>query len=68
MSFFDEADEPTRVTRQPRTRRTGGGGGGGGERPPREPVRRPDRQTARVRQAVGIGVIALFVIVIALVV
>ncbi len=66
MSFFDEADEPTRVTRQPRTRRTGGGGGGGGERPPREPVRRPDRQTARVRQAVGIGVIALFVIVIAL--
>lgn len=66
MSFFDEADEPTRVTRQPRTRRTGGGGGGGGERPPREPVRRPDRQTARVRQAVGIGVIAVFIIVIAL--
>lgn len=66
MSFFDEADEPTRVTRQPRTRRTGGGGGGGGERPPREPVRRPDRQTARVRQAVGIGVIVVFIIVIAL--
>jgi hypothetical protein len=66
VSFFDETDEPTRVTRQPRTRRTGGGGGGGGERPPREPVRRPDRQTARVRQAVGVGVIALFIIVIAL--
>jgi hypothetical protein len=66
VSFFDEADEPTRVTRQPRTRRARGGGGGGGERPPREPVRRPDRQTARVRQAVGIGVIALFIIVIAL--
>jgi hypothetical protein len=29
-------------------------------------VRRPDRQTARVRQAIGIGVIVLFVIVIAL--
>jgi hypothetical protein len=68
VSFFDEADEPTQVTRQPRTRRTGGGsgGGGGGQRPPREPVRRPDRQTARVRQAVGIGIIILFVIVIAL--
>jgi hypothetical protein len=65
VSFFDEADEPTQV-RQPRGRRAGGGGGGGGERPPREPVRRPDRQTARVRQAVGVGVIVLFVIVIAL--
>jgi hypothetical protein len=65
VSFFDEADEPTRVTRQPRTRR-GGGGGGGGQRPPREPVRRPDRQTARVRQAIGIGVIIIFVIIIAL--
>jgi hypothetical protein len=66
VSFFDEADEPTRVTREPRTRRSGGGGGGGGQRPPREPVRRPDRQTARVRQAVGIGVILLFCVVIAL--
>jgi hypothetical protein len=65
VSFFDEADEPTQV-RQPRTRRGGGGGGGGGQRPPREPVRRPDRQTARVRQAVGVAVIVLFVIVIAL--
>jgi hypothetical protein len=67
VSFFDETDEPTRVTRQPRTRRSGGGGGGGGaQRPPREPVRRPDRQTARVRQAIGIGVILLFCVVIAL--
>jgi hypothetical protein len=69
VSFFDEADEPTQVTRQPRTRRSGGGGGGGGggaQRPPRDPARRPDRQTARIRQAVGVGIIILFAIVIAL--
>jgi hypothetical protein len=67
VSFFDEGDEPTRVTRQPRARRSGGGGsgGGGGEnRPPREPVRRPDRQTVRIRQAVGLGVGILLVIVV----
>ena len=67
MSFFDESDEPTRVTRQPRPRRSGGGGGdGGGQRPPREPARRPDRQTVRVRQAVGLGVALLLIIVVVL--
>jgi hypothetical protein len=64
VSFFDEGDEPTRVTRQPRTRRAGGGGGG--SRTPREPVRRPDRQTVRLRQAVGLGALVLFVIVVGL--
>ena len=66
MSFFDESDEPTRVTRQPRPRRSGGGGDGGGQRPPREPVRRADRQTVRVRQAVGLGVALLLIIVVVL--
>ena len=65
MSFFDESDEPTRVTRQPRPRRPGGGGGGG-EGPPRDPARRPDRQTVRVRQAVGLGVALLLIIVVVL--
>jgi hypothetical protein len=65
VSFFDESDEPTRVTRQPRPRRSGGGGDGG-QRPPREPVRRPDRQTVRVRQAIGLGVALLLVIVVVL--
>jgi len=66
VSFFDESDEPTRVTRQPRPRRSGGGGDGGGQRPPREPTRRPDRQTVRVRQAVGLGVALLLIIVVVL--
>jgi len=66
VSFFDESDEPTRVTRQPRPRRSGGGGGDGGQRPPREPTRRPDRQTVRVRQAVGLGVALLLIIVVVL--
>ncbi len=61
MSFFDEGDEPTRVTRPSRPRR-GGGGGGGGESPP---PRRPDRQTLLVRQGVAIGVGLLLIIVIA---
>jgi hypothetical protein len=65
VSFFDEDDEPTRVTRQPRPRRAGGGGGGG-QRPPREPVRRPDRQTVRVRQAAFVGVFLLLAIVVVL--
>jgi hypothetical protein len=63
VSFFDEGDEPTRVTRRPRP---GRGGGGGGARPPREPVRRPDRQTVRLRQAAGVGVLVLFVIIVGL--
>lgn len=65
MSFFDESDEPTRVTSQPRPSRTGRGGGGG-QRPPRDPARRPDRQTVRIRQAVGLGVALLLIIVVVL--
>jgi hypothetical protein len=61
VSFFDEGDEPTRVTRPSRPRRGGGGGGGGGSAPPR----RPDRQTLLVRQGVAIGVGLLLIIVIA---
>jgi hypothetical protein len=65
VSFFDEGEEPTRAAREPRTRRSGGGGGGA-RRPPREPVRRPDRQTARVRQAVFVGGLLLLAIVVGL--
>jgi hypothetical protein len=63
VSFFDEGDQPTRTARQPRGRRPGGGGGGA-QRPPREPVRRPDRQTVRVRQAVAIGAVLLLAILV----
>lgn len=65
MSFFDD-DEPTRVTgaprrpaapRQPAT--AGGSGGGTSEGP-------PDRQTARTRQLVALGVGALLLIIIVL--
>jgi hypothetical protein len=63
LSFFDEGDEPTRETsRSPRPRRGGDGGG----RPPREPVRHPDRQTVRTRQAVAGGVVLLVLILLAL--
>jgi hypothetical protein len=62
MSFFDEGDEPTRVTRPARPRRpapagatarpgTGGGGPGG-----------VDPQTVRIRQAVALGIGALVII------
>ena len=62
MSFFDEGDEPTRVSRPARPRRPAGARsasrGGGGTRP-------PDRQTLLVRQgvALGIGVLLLILIV-----
>ena len=53
MSFFDEGDEPTRVrVARPRAR----GAPATGRAPARGAARRPDRQTARVRQAVGLGV------------
>ena len=67
MSFFDEGDEPTRVSRPARPRRpaTGprssarpAGAGGGG----------PDPHTARIRQAVLIGVVLLFLILFAVVI
>ncbi len=65
MSFFDEGDEPTRVRRPPRPRRpataarAGGGGGGGAGAP-------PDRQTARTRQAVALGIGLLVFILLAI--
>ena len=53
MSFFDEGDEPTRVRPRPaRPRRPATAARGGGAREPAP----PDRQTARLRQAVGLGV------------
>jgi hypothetical protein len=58
VSFFDEGDEPTRVTRPSRPRR----GGGGSEPPPRTAARRPDRQTLLVRQ--GVAILALVVLVV----
>jgi hypothetical protein len=67
LSFFDEGDEPTRVSRPARPRRPATGsrtasrtGGPGG--------RVPDPQTARVRQAVAIGVALLFLILFAVVI
>ena len=65
MSFFDEGDEPTRVTRPARPRRpsTGAqpsdGGASGG-------VRAPDQQTARIRQAVAVGIALILLILIVL--
>ena len=50
LSFFDEGDEPTRVRYAPRAAAasaTAARGGGAGAP--------PDRQTARLRQAVGLG-------------
>ena len=66
MSFFDEGDEPTRVTSRPaRPRRPSGGGGG--SRPPRgDGGATPDRQTLLVRRGVAFG--AGLVLVILLVV
>jgi hypothetical protein len=61
LSFFDEGDEPTKVTRPSRPRR----GGGGSEAAPRATARRPERQTILVRQGVGIGVLVILAIVIA---
>ena len=67
MSFFDEGDEPTRVTRPARPRRpsTGapGGGDGGGSS---GGVRAPDQHTARIRQAVAVGIALVLLILIVL--
>lgn len=62
MSFFDEGDEPTRVRRPPRPRRpaTAARGGGGGAGTP------PDRQTARTRQLVALGIALLVFILLAI--
>lgn len=60
MSFFDEGDEPTRVRSRPaRPRRPATARGGGAGAP-------PDRQTARLRQAVGLGALAILAILIVL--
>jgi hypothetical protein len=68
LSFFDEGDEPTRVTRPARPRRPAPGGRGGEPPSGRRPARGgpPDRQTARVRQAVAAGVGLLLLILIVL--
>jgi hypothetical protein len=60
LSFFDEGDEPTRVrTRAARPRRpaTAARSGAGGP---------PDRQTARLRQAVGLGALVVLAFLIVL--
>lgn len=62
MSFFDEGDEPTRVSSRarparPRRPATAGRGGGRGA---------PDRQTLLVRQGVALGIGALVLILIIL--
>jgi hypothetical protein len=61
LSFFDEGDEPTRVrTRPARPRRPATAARGGGSGAP------PDRQTARLRQAVGLGALVVLAFVIVL--
>ena len=61
MSFFDEGDEPTRVRSRPaRPRRPATAARGGGAGAP------PDRQTARLRQAVGLGALVILAILIVL--
>jgi hypothetical protein len=61
LSFFDEGDEPTRVRSRPaRPRRPATAARGGGAGSP------PDRQTARLRQAVGLGALAILAILIVL--
>jgi hypothetical protein len=56
LSFFDEGDEPTRVrTRAARPRRPATAARGPAP---------PDRQTARTRQAVGLGVVIIVLILI----
>ncbi|MGZ4270689.1 MAG: hypothetical protein ACXVFN_12240 [Solirubrobacteraceae bacterium] len=59
MSFFDEGDEPTRVRRPARPRRPATAARGGGAGAP------PDRQTARTRQAVFLGIVLLVFILLA---
>ena len=56
MSFFDEGDEPTRVNRPARPRQA--------TTASRSSTAPPDPQTARVRQAVGAGVLLLLLILI----
>jgi hypothetical protein len=65
VSFFDEGDEATRVSRPARPRRPATGA-----RPGTRPggTRPPDPHTARVRQAVLIGVVLLFLILFAVVI
>jgi hypothetical protein len=58
LSFFDEGDQPTRVrSRAARPRRPDTSGRGPAP---------PDRQTARVRQAVGLGAIIIILILVVL--
>jgi hypothetical protein len=54
LSFFDEADEPTR--RAPRPRRASPTGGGGRQRPPM------DHQTLLVRRLVAAGAVVLVIV------
>jgi hypothetical protein len=65
LSFFDEGDEPTRVSRPARPRRPATGSRSGARPAGTGP---PDRHTARVRQAVLVGVVLLFLILFAVVI
>ena len=68
MSFFDEGDEPTRVSRPARPRRPATGARPGTRPGGTPPPHGPDPHTARVRQAVLIGVVLLFLILFAVVI
>ena len=57
MSFFDESDEPTRVRVAPAP--PGRAARRRAVRDRRRPARRPDHQTARIRQLVALGVALL---------
>jgi hypothetical protein len=68
LSFFDEGDEPTRASRPARPRRPATGARPGPRPPGPGGTRPPDPHTARVRQAVLIGVVLLFLILFAVVI
>jgi hypothetical protein len=59
LSFFDEGEQPTRAQTRPARPRRPATAGRGGAAP-------PDRQTARTRQAVGIGALIIIAILIVL--
>jgi hypothetical protein len=68
VSFFDEGDEPTRVSRPARPRRPATGARPRTRPADGGPPHGPDPHTARVRQAMLIGVVLLFLILFAVVI
>jgi hypothetical protein len=68
VSFFDEGDEPTRASRPARPRRPATGARSRTRPQSGGPPHGPDPHTARVRQAMLIGIVLLFLILFAVVI